>query len=116
MNPVSDTAAQAAIGSAARELRLPTVRAQAARLAEIAGRVLRELAKQPAHPPGRGPAESGAPPRDILRPGRCPTRPAGRSLRCSCSVAWTGSGRAPVGQARVREAGAHARIAGPGGR
>jgi DNA replication protein DnaC len=38
MNPVSDTAAQAAIGAAARELRLPTVRAQAARLAEIAVR------------------------------------------------------------------------------
>ena len=36
MNPVSDTAAQAAIGAAARELRLPTIRAQAARLAEIA--------------------------------------------------------------------------------
>ena len=38
MNPLSDTAAQAAIGAAARELRLPTVRAQAARLAEIAAR------------------------------------------------------------------------------
>ena len=38
MNPVSDAAAQAAIGAAARELRLPTVRAQAARLAEIAAR------------------------------------------------------------------------------
>jgi DNA replication protein DnaC len=38
MNPVSDTAAQAAIGAAARELRLPTIRAQAARLAEIAAR------------------------------------------------------------------------------
>jgi hypothetical protein len=38
MNPVSDTAAQAAIGAAARELRLPTVRAQAAGLAEIAAR------------------------------------------------------------------------------
>jgi DNA replication protein DnaC len=38
MNPRSDTAAQAAIGAAARELRLPTVRAEAARLAEIAAR------------------------------------------------------------------------------
>ena len=38
MNPVSDNAAQAAIGAAARELRLPTVRAEAARLAEIAAR------------------------------------------------------------------------------
>ena len=38
MTPVSDTAAQAAIGAAARELRLPTVRDQAARLAEIAAR------------------------------------------------------------------------------
>src|ERR1700690_3981388 len=38
MSPVSDNAAQAAIGAAARELRLPTVRAQAARLAEIAAR------------------------------------------------------------------------------
>ncbi len=38
MNAVSDTAAQAAIGAAARELRLPTVRAEAARLAEIAAR------------------------------------------------------------------------------
>jgi DNA replication protein DnaC len=38
MNPLSDTAAQAAIGAAARELRLPTVRTQAARLAEIAAR------------------------------------------------------------------------------
>jgi DNA replication protein DnaC len=34
----TDTAAQAAIGAAARELRLPTVRAEAARLAEIAAR------------------------------------------------------------------------------
>src|SRR5512142_3453968 len=38
MTAVSDTAAQAAIGAAARELRLPTVRDQAARLAEIAAR------------------------------------------------------------------------------
>jgi hypothetical protein len=35
---VSDTAAQAAIGAAARELHLPTVRAEATRLAEIAVR------------------------------------------------------------------------------
>jgi DNA replication protein DnaC len=34
----TDTAARAAIGAAARELRLPTVRAEAARLAEIAAR------------------------------------------------------------------------------
>jgi DNA replication protein DnaC len=34
----TDTAAQAAIGAAARELRLPTVRSEAARLAEIAAR------------------------------------------------------------------------------
>jgi DNA replication protein DnaC len=38
MNPLSDTAAQAAIGAATRELRLPTIRDQAARLAEIAAR------------------------------------------------------------------------------
>jgi DNA replication protein DnaC len=38
MNGMSDTAAQAAIGAAARELHLPTVRDQAARLAEIAAR------------------------------------------------------------------------------
>jgi DNA replication protein DnaC len=38
MNPLSEVAAQAAIGAAARELRLPTVRAQATRLAEIAAR------------------------------------------------------------------------------
>jgi DNA replication protein DnaC len=38
MSPRSDTAAQAAIGAAARELHLPTVRDQAARLAEIAAR------------------------------------------------------------------------------
>ena len=38
MSPVSEAAAQAAIGAAAREPRLPTVRAQAARLAEIAAR------------------------------------------------------------------------------
>ena len=38
MNPVSEATAQAAIGAAARELRLPTVRAQAARLTEIAAR------------------------------------------------------------------------------
>ena len=38
MTTISDTAAQAAIGAAARELRLPTVRDQAARLAEIAVR------------------------------------------------------------------------------
>jgi len=38
MTAVSDAAAQAAIGAAARELHLPTVRDQAARLAEIAAR------------------------------------------------------------------------------
>ena len=38
MTTLTDTAAQAAIGAAARELRLPTVRDQAARLAEIAAR------------------------------------------------------------------------------
>ena len=38
MTAVSDAAAQAAIGAAARELRLPTIRAEAARLAEIAAR------------------------------------------------------------------------------
>src|ERR1700751_5457631 len=38
MNPLSAPAAQAAIGAAARELKLPTVRDQAARLAEIAAR------------------------------------------------------------------------------
>ncbi len=38
MNPVSYTAAQAASGAATRKLRLPTVRDQAARLAEIAAR------------------------------------------------------------------------------
>ena len=34
----SDEAARAAIGAAARELRLPTIRAEASRLAEIAAR------------------------------------------------------------------------------
>jgi hypothetical protein len=38
MNPLSDAAAQAAIGAAARELPLPAVRDQAARLAGIAAR------------------------------------------------------------------------------
>jgi DNA replication protein DnaC len=38
MTAVSDAAAQAVIGAAARELKLPTVRDQAARLAEIAAR------------------------------------------------------------------------------
>ena len=38
MTAMSDAAAQAAIGAAARELKLPTVRDQAARLAEIAAR------------------------------------------------------------------------------
>src|SRR5499426_3103134 len=38
MTAVTDAAAQAAIGAAARELRLPTVRAEAIRLAEIAAR------------------------------------------------------------------------------
>jgi hypothetical protein len=38
MNTRSDTAAQAAIGAAARELHLPTVRDEATRLAEIAVR------------------------------------------------------------------------------
>jgi DNA replication protein DnaC len=38
MTAVTDAAAQAAIGAAARELKLPTVRDQAARLAEIAAR------------------------------------------------------------------------------
>ena len=39
MNPLSDAVAQAAIGVAARELRLPAVRDQGARFAEIAARV-----------------------------------------------------------------------------
>src|SRR6185437_5860327 len=38
MTAISDTAALAAIGAAARELKLPTIRADAARLAEIAVR------------------------------------------------------------------------------
>src|SRR6516164_6132755 len=38
MTAVSDAAAQAAVGAAARELKLPTVRDQAARLAQIAAR------------------------------------------------------------------------------
>jgi DNA replication protein DnaC len=38
MSAASDDAAQAAIGAAARDLHLPTVRAEATRLAEIAGR------------------------------------------------------------------------------
>ena len=38
MTATSDAAAQAAIGAAARELKLPTIRDQAARLAEIAAR------------------------------------------------------------------------------
>ncbi len=38
MTATSDAAAQAAIGAAARELKLPTVRDQATRLAEIAAR------------------------------------------------------------------------------
>jgi hypothetical protein len=38
MNPLSDAAAQAAIGVAACEQALPAVRDQAARLAEIAAR------------------------------------------------------------------------------
>ena len=38
MTAVSDAAAQAPIGAAARELKLPTVRDQAAPLAEIAAR------------------------------------------------------------------------------
>src|SRR5215510_2136101 len=38
MTAVSDAGAQAAIGAAARELHLPTVRDQATRLAEIAAR------------------------------------------------------------------------------
>jgi len=40
MTAVSDAAAQAAIGAAARELKLPTVRDQAARLAQTAARQL----------------------------------------------------------------------------
>ena len=38
MTTMTDTAAEAAIGAAARELHLPTVRADASRLAEIAQR------------------------------------------------------------------------------
>jgi DNA replication protein DnaC len=38
MSPITDTAAQAAIGAAARDLHLPTIRDEAARLAEIAVR------------------------------------------------------------------------------
>lgn len=38
MTTMTDTAAQAAIGAAARELHLPTVREQATRLAEVAQR------------------------------------------------------------------------------
>jgi DNA replication protein DnaC len=38
MSPITDTAAQAAIGAAARDLHLPTIRDEAGRLAEIAVR------------------------------------------------------------------------------
>lgn len=38
MRARSDEAARAAIGAAARELRLPTIRSEASRLAEIAAR------------------------------------------------------------------------------
>jgi DNA replication protein DnaC len=38
MSPITDTAAQAAIGAAARDLRLPTIRDEATRLAETAVR------------------------------------------------------------------------------
>lgn len=38
MSPITDTAAQAAIGAAARDLHLPTIRDEATRLAEIAVR------------------------------------------------------------------------------
>ncbi len=38
MTTMTDTAAEAAIGAAARELHLPTVRTEAVRLAEVAQR------------------------------------------------------------------------------
>jgi hypothetical protein len=63
MTPMTDTAAQAAIGAAARELHLPTVRTEAVRLGEIAERNrLSYLAFA-----GRGPLRRGR------RPRRAPT-------------------------------------------
>lgn len=64
MTAVSDTAALAAIGAADRELKLPTVRADAARMAEIA---VRERA-----------TPTGLPRRATVRRGRRPHRPPAR--------------------------------------
>src|SRR5262245_34233253 len=73
MTAVTDAAAQAAIGAAARELRLPTVRAEAIRLAEIAARERRthlaylaeilsaELDDRSARRPARRTAEPSSP-------------------------------------------------------
>ena len=70
MSTRSDQAAQAAIGAAARELRLPTIRAQASRLPEIAVRerqsylvFLAELLapKSTTAPSGAAPAASPKP-------------------------------------------------------
>src|SRR3974377_1783974 len=67
MTAVSDAAAQAAIGAAARELHLPTVRDQATRLAEIATRehatYLAYLAEVHPPPPPQRPPRGPPPPR-----------------------------------------------------
>jgi hypothetical protein len=101
----SDAAAQAAIGAAARELRLPTVRDQAARLAEIAARehatYLAYLAEAAAGTPKRG---HGHWPSSMpgTGPHSCPpTSPAGptsstSSTRPSAGTApWTSRSSTP---------------------
>ena len=94
-----DAAAQASIGAAARELHLPTVRAEAVRLADIATRERQTRPRLPRRSPrrrGRRPHRTAAQPPHLRRqvsppetagrvqrrchphPGRCHPRRAGR--------------------------------------
>jgi hypothetical protein len=70
MSTRSDDAAQAAIGAAARELHLPTVRTEAARLAEIAVRNAKPTSRSwpRSSPPRSTTAPNGAAPAASPRP------------------------------------------------
>ena len=90
MTAVSDAAAQAAIGAAARELKLPTVRDQAARLAEIAARDTPPT--WPTSPKSWPPSSTTAPP--AAAPAASPT-PASRASSGSPTSTPTPSPASP---------------------
>ena len=117
MTAVSDAAALAAIGAAARELKLPTVRDQATRLAEIAARehstYLAYLAEvlppnSTTAPPGAAPAASPKPASRASNgwPTSAPTRSSlARTARPPGSGAtWTKATVVLLGDSRVRGA------------